>query len=469
MLLQFRTLRRTMNENGPKQRPHVGRKNLEVSSARRPLLGPYGQKANRLKVFVLYNTLAPAMPCSAKRARQLLERGSAAVYRRVPFTIVLKHRSEGEAQPVTLKLDPGAKTTGIALVANDAVLFAINLTHRGAAIRKALEARRALRRSRRSRNTRYRAPRFNNRTRPKGWLPPSLQSRVDNVASWARRLLALAPIGSIDVETARFDMQKMQNAEISGVDYQQGELAGYEVREYLLEKFDRTCVYCDKQNVPLEVEHVTPRSRGGSDSISNLALACHACNQAKGDRDVRDFVKDTARLAKILANLKKPLKDAAAVNATRYAIGRTLKATGLPIAFWSGARTKMNRVAQGYAKDHWIDAACVGESGAAVRLSASTKALSIKAVGRGSRQMCRVDKYGFPRSVAKSVKRVDGFQTGDLVRLVQPTGKHQGTYVGSVAVRARGAFDLKRHGCVPITSPAKHFTLLQKTDGYIAA
>ena len=180
-------------------------------------------------------------------------------------------------------------------------------------------------------------------------------------------------------------------------------------------------------------------------------------------------MKDTARLAKILANLKKPLKDAAAVNATRYAIGRTLKATGLPIAFWSGGRTKMNRMAQGYAKDHWIDAACVGKSGAAVRLSASTKALSIKAVGRGSRQMCRVDKYGFPRSVAKSVKRVDGFQTEDLVRLVQPTDKHQGTYVGSVAVRARGAFDLKRHGCVPITSPAKHFTLLQKTDGYIVA
>jgi hypothetical protein len=258
----------------------------------------------------------------------------------------------------------------------------------------------------------------------------------------------------------------MQNAEISGVEYQRGELAGYyEVREYLLEKFDRTCAYCDKQNVPFEIDHVLAKSNGGSNRVSNLTLACHPCNQKKGDRDIHDFVKDNARLARILANLKKPLKDAAAVNATRYAIGRALKTTGLPTAFWSGGRTKMNRVVQGYPKDHWIDAACVGESGAAVKIAATVKPLVIRAIGRGSRQMCRVDKFGFPRSAAKSVKRVAGFQTGDTVRLLQPAGKHAGRYVGSVAVRARGDFDLKC-GRVKITSSAKNFTLLQKTNGY---
>ena len=417
-------------------------------------------------VFQLNADRSPLDMIHPGSARLLLRRGEAAVYRRVPFTVIRKTPIVSAAPSVALKIDPGSKTTGIALVASATVVFAMNLTHRGAVIRKALDARRALRRNRRSRKTRYRSPRFNNRRRAQGWLPPSLQSRVDNVASWTKNLVALAPIGSIDVETVRFDLQKMQNAELSGIEYQQGELAGYEVREYLLEKFNRTCVYCDKQNVPFEVEHVRAKADGGSNRVSNLVLACHSCNQAKGDRAVHDFVKDAARLAKILGNLRKPLHDAAAVNATRYAVGRALKATGLPTEFWSGGRTKMNRVTQSYAKEHWIDAACVGESGAAVRIPPTTKALLVKAVGRGSRQMCCSDKYGFPRSAAKSAKRVNGFQTGDLVRLVQPTGKHQGSYVGSVAIRARGAFDLKRPGSVPITAHLKLFTLLQKANGY---
>jgi 5-methylcytosine-specific restriction endonuclease McrA len=418
------------------------------------------------QVFQLNADKTPLDMLHPGTARRMLDHGEAAVYRRVPFTIIRKSQVKAEPQPVALKVDPGSKTTGIALVADGAVVFAINLAHRGAAIKKKLEARRALRRGRRARHTRYRAPRFDNRRKPEGWLPPSLMSRVDNVASWAKRLIAIVPVKTIDVETVRFDMALMQNAEISGVEYQQGELAGYEVREYLLEKFNRTCAYCDKQNVPLEIEHVLAKSNGGSNRVSNLTLACHPCNERKGNRDIHEFLdRDQVRLAKILANLKKPLKDAAAVNATRYAIGSALKATGLPTAFWSGGRTKMNRVAQGYAKDHWIDAACVGESGALVRIAATIKALSVKAVGRGSRQMCKVDRFGFPRSAAKSVKRVDGYQTGDTVRLVQPGGKHAGTYVGTVAVRARRAFDLKCVGA-KITSASKNFTLLQKTNGY---
>ena len=205
-------------------------------------------------------------------------------------------------------------------------IFAAELTHRGQAICNALAKRRALRRNRRSRRPRYRQSRFNNRTRSQGWLAPSLWSHVDNIQTWFTKLLKLAPITAISMELVRFDTQLLENAEITGVEYQQGELTGYEVREYLLEKFNRTCAYCGVQNLPLEVEHITPKTRGGSNRVSNLTLACHACNQAKGSQTATEFGHPDVQ-----AKAKQLLKDTAAVNATRWAIWRRLNATGLPI------------------------------------------------------------------------------------------------------------------------------------------
>jgi len=217
-------------------------------------------------VFVLDTNKQPLSPCRPSVARKLLRDGKAAVYRRFPFTLILKRAVEvaESVQPVTVKVDPGSKTTGIALVQSGKVIFAAELTHRGQAIRDALESRRAIRRNRRSRNTRYRKPRFLNRTRPKGWLAPSLQSRVNNLQTWLVRFVKLCNVQAISMELVRFDTQLMQDAEVSGVEYQQGELAGYEVREYLLEKFNRKCCYCGKTDIPLEIEHITPKSRGGS-------------------------------------------------------------------------------------------------------------------------------------------------------------------------------------------------------------
>gem|GEM_PF-5112043 len=132
----------------------------------------------------------------------------------------------------------GSTTTGIAIVqeGTDRVVFAAELTHRGQAIRDALLSRTASRRSRRQRHTRYRKPRFLNRTRPKGWVAPSLNHRVQTTETWVRRLRRVCPIAAISMELVRFDTQLMQDAEVSGIAYQQGELGGYEVREYLLEK-----------------------------------------------------------------------------------------------------------------------------------------------------------------------------------------------------------------------------------------
>ena len=406
------------------------------------------------------------MPTPPARARQLLERGRAAVYRRYPFTIILKDREGGATQPIAFKVDPGSRTTGMALVADfqrgRRVIWAAELTHRGQQIRDALLSRRQIRRSRRHRKCRYRPARFDNRRQPEGWLPPSLRSRVDNILTWGARLYRFCPITSISMELARFDTQLMQNPEISGVEYQQGELYGYEVREYLLEKWGRKCAYCGAENVSLEIEHIIPRSRGGSNRVSNLATACNPCNVAKSKQTAVEFGYPA-----IQAKAKQPLKDVAAINVTRWALWRKLRATGFPVEVGTGGRTKYNRIRQVYPKAHWIDAACVGESGTNVFIHTQMRPLIIRATGRQSRQMCRMDKYGFPRTKSKRNRIVFGFQTGDIVRAVVPNGKQAGTYSGRVAVRSSGYFNIAFDAGIAQGIPYRHCSVLHFSDGYI--
>lgn len=421
------------------------------------------------RVFVLAKNGKPLMPTRPARARKLLKDGRAVVHKRYPFTIRLKDRTEGDTQPIELRIDPGSKATGMALVRQgegaDDVLHLSEMTHRGAQIRKKMGQRSAFRRRRRSANLRYRKKRFDNRRRKAGWLPPSLQSRVDNITSWAKRYRKLAPVTSIAVERVRFDMQKLENPEISGVEYQQGTLAGYEVREYLLEKWGRHCAYCGQVDVPLQIEHIEPRSRGGSNRVSNLTLACEPCNQAKGNMPVEVFLKGSpALLRSTKAQAKKPLCDAAAVNATRNVLWLKLHETGLPVTGGSGGLTKFNRRAQGVPKEHCLDAACVGPI---QELKGwDQPVLLISATGRGSHQRTRLDKYGFPRGYLMSKKSVHRFQTGDIVKAVVPAGKKAGTHIGRVVIRKTGSFDITtKTGTVQGVSH-RHCRVLQRNDGY---
>lgn len=397
------------------------------------------------KIFVIDTQKRPLDPIHSAQARQLLRNKKAAIFRRFPFTIILKEsHPDSTVQPLRLKLDPGAKNTGIALV-NDAtgeVVFAAELKHRGFAIRDALTSRRQLRRSRRNRKTRYRKPRFLNRTRPEGWLAPSLQSRVENIKTWVKKLCKLAPTEAISQELVRFDMQLMRNPEIQGEEYQQGTLAGYETREYLLEKWNRQCAYCGVKDVLFQVEHIHPRAKGGSNSITNLTLSCEKCNTKKGTKDIKDFLKkDPSKLTKILAQAKRPLADAAAVNTTRWALFKALRETGLPVETGSGGLTKFNRSQQKLEKTHWLDAACVGKSTPKLIIKC-VKPLLIISNGHGSRQSCRTDKFGFPNRHVPREKIHFNFQTGDIVKAVVTTGKKVGNYVGKVAIRSSGSFNI---------------------------
>jgi 5-methylcytosine-specific restriction endonuclease McrA len=421
-------------------------------------------------VFVLDTDKQPLNPVHPGRARILLSSGQASVFRRYPFTIILKEAVEQpRLEPLRLKLDPGSKTTGIAIV-NDStgeVVFAAELTHRGQAIKESLDTRRAVRRNRRQHHTRYRKPRFDNRRRPQGWLPPSLESRLANTLTWARRLIRLCPITAISQELIKFDMQAMDNPEIDGVEYQQGTLAGYELREYLLEKWQRKCAYCEKENIPLQIEHIHPRSKGGTDRVSNLTLACEPCNIAKGTKDIKEFLaKKPEVLKRILAQAKGTLKDATAVNAVRWELFRRLQDLGLPLECGSGGRTKFNRLSQGLDKTHWIDAACVGKSTPPCLFIQDVVPLLIAANGSGNRQMCHMDKYGFPRTGPKQARRVKGFQTGDIVRAEVLTGKKVGTYVGRVAVRTTGSFNITTKNETVQGISHRFCTPLHRCDGY---
>ncbi|GAI50482.1 unnamed protein product, partial [marine sediment metagenome] len=199
------------------------------------------------------------------------EKGKAKVVSRTPFVIRLLYPTGEDKQEIVLGIDAGYSKIGYSAKTSSRELMAGELELRNN-IKKLIEMRRAYRRGRRSRKW-YREPRFDNRGREEGWLAPSLEHKLQTHIRLIDRLKRILPISKIVVEVASFDTQKMQNPEITGVEYQQGELQGYEVREYLLEKWKRKCAYCGNTDVPLEVEHIIPKSRGGSDRVSNLTIA----------------------------------------------------------------------------------------------------------------------------------------------------------------------------------------------------
>ncbi|MCW3095556.1 MAG: restriction endonuclease [Chthonomonadaceae bacterium] len=417
-------------------------------------------------VLVVDKNRSPQNPIHPGEARLLLKAGKAAVLRLFPFVLILKEAiSEPLAEPLAVKIDPGSKTTGIAVVQGDKVVWAAELSHRGQAIKKALQQRSAIRRGRRTRKTRYRKCRLLNRSRPQGWLAPSLLHRVQTVHTWVQKLCRYAPVAGLAQELVKFDTQAMDNPEISGVEYQQGTLTGYEVREYLLAKWGRQCAYCGKKDTPFEIDHILPKSREGSNRISNLCLACRECNQKKDNLCVQEFLKDKPLvLASLLKQAKSPLKDAAAMNATRWKLLQTLQGMGLPVETGSGGLTKWNRTRFGLEKTHWLDAACVGEV-ETLRVKVN-QPLLIQCGGHGTRQACRTNKYGFPSRHKSRSNLHFGFQTGDIVKAIVTQGKKIGVHLGKVACRATGKFNISTPKGLVQGISHRFCRLMHHKDGY---
>ncbi len=425
------------------------------------------------RVFVVDAQCRPLSPTTPARARLLLKTGRAAILRRFPLVLILREaRPVAVVEPLRIKIDPGAKTTGIVVVSDQRgeVVWAAEVTHRSEQIRDALTKRRAVRRSRRQRQTRYRKTRWQNRRRASRWLAPSLLSRVLHLVTWVARIRRWCPVSAISQELVRFDLQAVENPEISGTMYQRGTLYACELRAFVLSKWGHHCVYCQRSNVPLQLDHVVPRSKGGSDRPSNFVSACEWCNQEKGNQPLEVYLQDRpALLAQIQAHLKAPLADAAAVNSTRWRLYQELLATSLPVEVSTGGRTRWNRNRLGLPKTHWLDAAAVGSS-TPERLSVQhVHPLFIQATGWQRRQMCLMNGAGFPRTKAKQHSRVKGFRTGDVVRATVPSGKKAGCYEGRVAVRASGSFNITTPHETVQGINARYCRILHHQDGYTYA
>lgn len=311
-------------------------------------------------VYVKSKTGHPLMPTRRYgKIRRLLKENKAKIVKRCPFTIQLLYDAEENVQDVTLGVDAGSKTIGLSATTETKELYAGELELRND-ISKNLTARRELRHTRRNRKTRYRKPRFNNRTKSKhkGWLAPSVETKIDTHIRIIEKICSILPIKDIIVEVAAFDTQKMQNPEISGVEYQQGTLAGYTIREYLAEKFDHKCCYCKKpqgNGVKFEVEHLTPKSKGGSNRIINLGWSCHECNEKKGTLTCEEFGHP-----KVRKKAEAGMKHAAHMSIMRWKLYERLKLIyGDRLHLTYGSTTAYLRNEAGLKKTHAVDARCI--------------------------------------------------------------------------------------------------------------
>jgi 5-methylcytosine-specific restriction endonuclease McrA len=384
------------------------------------------------------------MPASPAKARHLLDNRQAVVVRRTPFTIQLLYGSSGYKQDIALGIDAGYTTIGFSAVTDNEELIAGELILRND-IKRLLKRRAAYRRTRRIRKW-YREPRFNNRGK-KGWLAPSIKHKLDSHIRLIEKLKKILSITRITVEVASFDTQKMQSPEISNIEYQQGELQGYEVREYLLEKFRRKCVYCGKKDIPLEIEHIIPKSRGGSDRVSNLTIACSECNQGKGNQTAEEFGHP-----QIHAKAEKSLKATAFMNIVR---SRIVNILGCDQTY--GHITKHDRIELDLEKSHVNDAFVIAGGNDQER---ANHICTGKQVRRQNRSLFKANFLKGGKLKRNTVKEVKGFRRFDKVKC----GDKECFIYG---LRSSGHFDLRTitGDRIGASVSSKRLKLLERAKG----
>lgn len=298
---------------------------------------------------------SPLMPTTRSgKVRRMLHDGKAVIVSHTPFTIRLTYDSTRFIQPVSLGVDAGSKTVGLSAATENRELYAAELQLRTDIVDN-LSTRREARRTRRSkRSVRYRAPRFLNRRASKkdGWLAPSIQQKVHSHLKAVHDICRILPVTSVTVEVAQFDMQKIKNPGIAGEDYQHGEQEGFwNVREYVLWRDNHQCQCCNgkSKNKVLNVHHIESRKTGG-DSPSNLVTLCESCHKAYHRSEIE------LKLKRSFASLR----DAAAMNITRWAVYNRLKAElDVLVNLTYGYKTKYVRIHAGLEKSHAVDARCI--------------------------------------------------------------------------------------------------------------
>ncbi len=395
----------------------------------------------RVPIYVVNMRGQPLMPTTQHTGKKLLKAGKAHVVQRCPFTIQLNYATGETTQPIKLGVDPGYLEIGFSAKTDTLEVISGTLTLRKDVSNK-LQHRCRYRRARRGRLG-YRPPRFNNRTRPEGWLPPSIQHTHDSHIRLIDTLATLLPISYKRLEVDNFDPHKIQQPEITGIAYQQGELQGYEVKEYLLEKWGRKCAYCGKTGVPLEVEHLVPKSRGGTDRVSNLTISCRKCNLKKGDKTAEEF-----GYPHLQHQASQPLKAAACLNTIRWKLVEQLGAE-----YTYGYVTKYQRNKLGLEKSHVNDAFVIAGGTNQERC----RPYEVMQVRRNNRSL-QTNRKGFKPSIRRQRYQL---QPHDVVSYNGKVYKVKGVFNYGTWVRLRDS-----HGTV-VNTNITHVKLLKYGKGLV--
>lgn len=315
-------------------------------------------KGNIFMIYVLNIEGKPLMPTQRSgKVRRLLKEKKAKVIKKCPFTIQLLYETTNYVQEVTLGVDAGSQYIGLSATTSDKVLYEAEIKLRNDITDK-LYSRKKYRRNRRDLKKRYRKVRFNNRKKPKGWLAPSVRQKIESHLTVIEKVHQILPVAKIIVETASFDIEKIKNPQIHGIEYQQGEQMGFwNTREYVLARDNHTCQCCKGKTGDkiLNVHHIESRKTGGN-APNNLITLCETCHQAyhRGEIQLPENIRRGQRF-----------KDAAFMGIMRWTLYDKLKELYPDVSLTFGYITKNIRIKNNLPKRHYIDARCISGNPAA--------------------------------------------------------------------------------------------------------
>ena len=388
-------------------------------------------------VYVLNKNGQPLMPTNRHgKVRRLLKINKAKVIKRCPFTIQLLYNTTNCIQNITLGVDAGSKHIGLSATTKDKVLFEADVELRND-ITKLLEARRKFRHSKRNRKTRYRKRRFNNRvsSKRKGWLAPSIEHKIQTHFALVEKVRKMLPITKIVVETASFEMQLLK-AQLEGepipkgMDYQKGELTGWNIREYIFHRDNYTCQWCKgKSKDSILVTHHHAYWKGDhTNKPSSLITLCNTCNDSKYHK------KEANRLWGWEPKITNSYKHAAFMNVMRWVFYNRLKEIYANVSMTYGYITKNTRIKNNLPKTHYLDARCISGN---PKAKSSGEYFYYKKVRCHNRQLYKANTLkGGIRKRNQAEYTVKGFRLFDRVEYQN----HEYFIFGR---RASGFFDIR--------------------------
>ena len=354
-------------------------------------------------VYVLNMRGQPLMPTTQQKANKLLKQDKAKVVKRTPFTIQLKYATGEAKQPITLGIDSGHKHVGFSAVTEKKELISGELKLRQD-VSKKLKDRAMYRNNKRSKLW-HRKPRFDNRSRPDGWLAPSIRHKVETHIRLIDKLKDLLPITKVVVEVAKFDTQKLQDVDIKGVRYQEGQMQGYDnLRAFVLYRDRYTCQICNKTDGVMNIHHIIQRKDGGSDRPDNLVTVHKSCHDKfhKGKIKHKFTIPKSFKQTVIMNNIRKCIVD-------RIECDHTY-----------GYITKRKRIESGIEKSHINDAFVIAESNGQSRC----RPFGVKQVRRHNRCLQK-NRKGFAPAIRRQRYR---YQPNDTVLVNNKICKVKGTH-----------------------------------------